>query len=262
MNRCGETRPLLDAWLDDETGQNEHDAVAEHLETCQDCAGIAEARRALRARIRSAVATTPGADRRLRGQVLSHVGASAQSRSRWQYLAIAAAVLVTAAIYGTWRGPGAAMEAGLTQHIHCAVERTYADGAPAPAAAEMASSLGPDYADLLPVVEKNVPPDYRVVMAHHCSYKGRQYVHLVARNAGQLISLLVTQRDAGEAFENDLRAVASEASSDLYSARSKGFSAAGFETPRYFVYLVSSMDEGRNLRVFQAMMPAVKTALT
>ena len=260
MNRCAEFRPLLDSWLDNEAAQGDRDAITDHLENCPDCAAVVEGRKAFRARIRSAVAAAPGADARLKAQVRSHLTASGGSRSRWQYLAIAAAVLVAAGIYGTWRGPGRAMEVGLRQHIHCAVDRTYSGQTPSPA--ELIGDLGPDYAGLLPVMERNVPRDYRVVLAHHCSYKDRKYIHIVARDGGRLISLLVTRRDAGEAFENDLRAVASEADSDLYSARSKDLSVAGFETPQYFVYLVSNMDEGRNLRVFQAMLPAVKTALT
>ncbi|MDE3196349.1 MAG: zf-HC2 domain-containing protein [Acidobacteriota bacterium] len=259
MNGCPEIRDRIDAWLDREVSPIEADLIARHVETCAPCAQLAAGRRDLRKKMRAAFRDVESVDPHLKARLRARIADSRETGTRWRYLAIAAMVLLGAAIYGTWRGPGDVMEVGLRQHVHCAINRTYP--AAAPAVAEMTDRLGAEYAGLLPVVEQNVPKEYRVVMAHRCTFKDRAYIHVIARDGSNLISLLITRRDAGEAFENDVRAVAREADSDLYSARSNRLSVAGFETSEYLVYLVSNMDESRNLRVFQAMMPGVKTVL-
>ena len=259
MIPCSEIHDYLDTWLDGELSGNDEARVGGHIRECAECAGVVQGRKVLRNRLRAAVASMDGADSHLRARVKSATSGATRS-NRWYFLAAAAVVLIAVGIYGTWLGPGEVMEVGLSQHVHCAINRTYPGTAESDA--EMARNLGTSFASLVPVVRQNIPSEYHVVMAHQCSLNQRKFVHVIARNGENLISLLVTRRDTGEAFENDLRAVASEASADLYVAKSEKLSAAGFETPNYFVYLVSNLDEGQNLRVFQAMTPSVKNTLT
>jgi hypothetical protein len=149
---------------------------------------------------------------------------------------------------------------GLKDHVHCAVFRKFPDSPPT--FEEMAAKLGPEYKDLLPAMEAQVPRGMKVVMAHKCRYQGRQYIHLVARDGRNMVSLVIAKRGEGEAFESDLRAVVNGAEGPLYSAGVRQYSIAGFETPDHLVYLVSDMNQNQNLRLMQAMTAQVRQILT
>jgi hypothetical protein len=125
----------------------------------------------------------------------------------------------------------------------------------------MTRQLGPAYSGLLPVVEAHVPSGFRVVLAHRCSYKGRNYVHLIARGGDRLISLVITKRGESEAFERDLRAVASGSDLSVYSSDARPYNIAGFATTGFLVYLVSDLGEKPNLATLEALAPAVRRVL-
>jgi hypothetical protein len=144
---------------------------------------------------------------------------------------------------------------GLKDHVHCAVFRKFP--ANPPTIGEMAAKLGTEYADLIPVVQAQLPPGMKVVLAHKCRYKGRQYIHLAARGGDHLISLVIARRSEGEAFEGNLKAVVNGSDGALYSAGEREYAIAGFETTQHLVYLVSDLDQTRNLHMLSVMSPRV-----
>jgi hypothetical protein len=149
------------------------------------------------------------------------------------------------------------MQVGLTQHVHCAVFRQYPSEQPS--VAELTKALGPQYSGLVLAMQQHLPSDFRVVMAHLCQRRGRSYIHVIARHGSSLISLLLTKKTAGEAFEANLRAV--EAGTALYTSQVQRFNIAGFQTSDYLVYLVSDMDQDGTLAALTAMAPQVQTVL-
>lgn len=277
---CAQALARLDTRLDGELTETEAATLARHLENCATCSAVLANRMAVRERLRKVVRSAqpaPGMAVRVRSGISAGNG---RNGARWGFLAAAALVLLTVGGYNSWKNghfrmtpesrlsyiasivPEVApiMRVGLQQHVHCAVFRSYS--AQNETVAQLAGSLGPQFAALVPVLQARVPAGFQVVLAHRCNFNGRQYIHVVARRKSELISLLITQRSGGEAFESDLRAVASEAGTPVYSSGIKRFSIAGFETSRYLVYLVSDLSQTENATVFEAMTPALRTDLS
>jgi hypothetical protein len=197
-------------------------------------------------------------------------------------LAIAAALTITAGAYYFRPAPEAPppketpqqfiarisaevppiMQVGLRQHVHCGVLREYPPVAPT--LAELAREKAVSAA-LIDAIETHAPAGMHVVMAHVCSYQGRQYEHVVARGDGHLMSLLITARGGGEAFTNDLKAVATQVDTDFFSASSQSgsevFVVDAFETRGYLIYLISDGAPAANLKAIEAMAPQVRAAL-
>ncbi len=277
---CAGALQGLDAWIDGELSPAEYDAVARHLQTCPACSAVLANRTALRDRLRRvARLAEPAPDLAARIHSRLAVDDSA-GRNRRGFLAAAAMLLVSVGTYSAWKSghlritPAAredyiaslmrevtpVMGIGLQQHVHCAVFRSYP--AQSPGEEELAAGLGPQYAALVRVVQAHVPDGFRVAMAHRCEYKGRPYIHVVARRGGDLISLLITRRAEGESFDDHLRAVAKEDGTALYSSGVSHFSIAGFQTTEHLIYLVSGLNQGANAAVFEAMTVPLRTVVS
>jgi hypothetical protein len=116
-------------------------------------------------------------------------------------------------------------------------------------------------AALIDAVERHAPAGLHVVMAHRCGYRGREYTHVVARGQGHLMSLLIARRASGEAFESDLKAVATQLDMPIYASVADAFAVNAFETQNYLVFLVSDAAPADNLSALEAMTPQVRAAL-
>jgi len=271
---CERITGLLDVYLDGELPAREMTQVAAHLGLCAHCKVEAGTRLAFRERLRKAVRGTPvpdDLDRRLLGNL--NVSRPSGIRSPG-FMAIAAAAVLTVSVVAYQFGHRVTspdsylaeiseqtvpiVRVGLNDHVHCAVFRKFPDSPPS--FEEMAARLGAEFADLIPAMERQIPSGMNVVMAHKCKYKGREYVHLIARDGRHLVSLVIANRGEGEAFESDLKAVVM-GSEPLYSASVRQFAIAGFETPRHLVYLISDLDREQNLNMMRAMTTPVRQAL-
>jgi anti-sigma factor RsiW len=277
---CAGVLERLDGWLDGELSPADTDAVARHLETCAACSGVLANRAALRERLRRVARSAEPAPE-LAARIHSCLGVdNSANRTRRGFLAAAATVLLSVGTYAAWKSghlrltPGAredyiasivpevapVMRIGLQQHVHCAVFRSYP--AQAPGEEELERGLVRQYAGLVRVMETHAPGGFRVAMAHQCEYKGRPYNHVVARRGGDPISLLITGRADGEAFDDHLRAVANQGGTPVYSSGVSRFSIAGFETPDHLIYLVSDLDQRANAAVFEAMTGSLRTVVS
>ena len=267
---CEQTSDLLDFYIDNELPAAEMTLVGAHLTGCTACREEMEARIATRERLRKAARSTP-VPSRLTGKDFVNSAIErvpVYRRPAWLAVAAAIALAVSTAGYqvGHLRNSVSAQDeyigkisgetapiirVGLKDHVHCAVFRKFPLNPPT--VDEMAAKLGPEYADLIPAVQAQVPPEMKVVLSHKCRYNGRQYVHLVARGGDHLISLVIAKRGEGEAFEGDLKAVVNGAEGALYSAGEREYAIAGFETRQHLVYLISDLDQTRNLHMLTAM---------
>lgn len=131
-------------------------------------------------------------------------------------------------------------------HINCAVFRKYSSNPPT--VEEFAQELGPKYKDLVPAIAANMPGDLRIVMAHHCSYHGRPFVHVILRNRESLMSLVIAERGVGEML-------------DWNHADAQRFQIAAFETPGHLVYVISDLPSQQNQAVMTALSPWVRAVL-
>jgi hypothetical protein len=152
------------------------------------------------------------------------------------------------------------MGVGLGDHVHCAYFRKYPE--PPPPVEKMQRELGPEYAALLDAVKANVPEEFRVRLAHRCSYQGRQFVHLVLKDGERLMSVVVAAKKDGEALSAE-RLVPALMSSGvpLYQQRAESFQIAAFENSRHLVYLISDLPGEKNVQMLQAMAGGLNDAL-
>lgn len=152
------------------------------------------------------------------------------------------------------------MRIGLQDHIHCAVFRKYPDHPPEPA--EMVRELEPEFQGLLPIVHERVPAGYTLMMAHHCSYHGRKFVHLTWKDDSHLLSLLITRRSPAEQF--DLAPAVpplQDSGIPIYRSGVQRFQIAAFESGDYLVYFISNLPESQNSAMMLALAPDVRNFL-
>ena len=281
---CDEIGAQFDLYLDGQMERPEAEVFKKHLAVCKECAAVLANRAALRKRLRN-VARDVEIPAQLGELVRFSVAREAEKGYRpppyygkalW---AIAAALVISAAGFYYWPSRAAnpvpaetqaqflarvsaqvptIMRVGLTQHVHCGVFREYPQTPPK--LIEMAMEKGASPA-LIDAVESHVPEGCHMVMAHQCAYNGRTYTHLIARGDSGLMSLLITKREEGEAFEKDMKAVADQLNTPIYAASSDKFAVDAFETPEYLVFLVSDFDAAVNLKAMKAMAPQLRAAL-
>jgi anti-sigma factor (TIGR02949 family) len=276
---CERFAEALDIYLDGEMPADQRNAMAKHLEECPECAREAAARQAFRVRLREA-ARSAAVPADLASKIDRRLQSGAGNRFRHPGIIVLAAAAMLAVSILVWRvefrtpgpleqdaylqqvssGLARIMRVGLNDHVHCAVFRKYP--AQPPSLERMAQLLGPQYADLQPAFAAHLPAGMKVALAHRCSFRGRRYVHLIARDGARLVSLVIARREQGEALENDLRAVAEEGGTAMYSSDARQFSIAAFETPAHLVYLISDLGEQENMRVMESMAAQIREVLS
>ncbi len=280
---CERTRKYLDSYISNELPVETNHEVLRHLEYCSACSAEADTRQQLRARVKSAARTQP-VPPELSALVKERIRAEESRKTsnwrsmRWQAAAAASAALCIA-LYIQNRaehlpaiGDRSAQNAyiqkisatvatvlkiGLGDHLHCAVFRKKSKDVPA--AAEMEKELGPEYQGLLPAIGAAAPEGYKVILAHHCTYLKRNFVHLTLEKDGSLMSLVVTRKQDGESFTNVPSAT--EHGAPLYQTKAGRYQVTAFDAGQFFAYVVSDLNGKTNLRVAEAAAPAIREVL-
>ncbi len=300
---CEQVRNRLDAYSGGELSAAMNDEIGGHLEHCADCTEAVEESARVKHYLQRAVRgeTVPDAlqlkiQNRIRANQPQAIAPFAQitPSSAWITPPLAQRRLVFAAVpplavlclgawavYSTWhrrQSSSAIHEAtsvdralsaqtsglldiGLGDHIHCALESGFADQHST--LEEMAHNLGADYSDLVPLMKEKAGAAYEVVVAHHCLYGERQFVHLILRNGATVLSLVITRKN-GDSFSNKgSNSAASYASGvPLYQGRLRDFEVAGFETDSHLAFIVSNLKAADNLQVASNIAPSVRAFLS
>ena len=277
---CLNALRMLDAFLDNNLDEGQLQEIHAHLNGCQACTQELENRQNLRVRLRSA---TQGIEPPpyLQSRIRAHVQA-AERPQRWIFrLAASAAMLaviagVTIAYErGHFRYNRALqnsyiatisdripslMRVGLGDHVHCSVYRKYP--ANPPSVQELSDKFEPEYRGLIPIVQAHAPADYRLIMAHLCHYRGRQFIHLSLMSGSKQLSLVVSRKNDGETFRGaDLLPVLSESGIPVYASGVQRFEMAAFESSNYLVYVISELPQQRNVELMRAMAPELNAFL-
>ena len=154
----------------------------------------------------------------------------------------------------------AAIRVGLGDHVHCSFFRKFAKDPPS--VEQIAKKMGPDWAGLVPLVEERVPDEYRVLLAHRCGYRGRKFVHLALKSEAKLLSVVITQKRAGEAFSREnLISLLDRSEITIYGQGVERFQTAGFESRDYLAFVVSDLTREGNLKLAASLAPAVSRFL-
>lgn len=281
QNGCERVLEQLDWYLDKQPTGHSDQNLSEHLRSCSACAKELEVRKKMRERLKTAVesvATPPYLETRIR----TRIQASQHSHSwAWQWVAVAAACAVCVGVVvayqlGHLRLTAGSQESyissvstrvvtlmrvGLGDHIHCSVFRKFPKDPPK--VEDLAAKLGPQYRGLIPIVRSKIPGDYRLMLAHQCSYHRRKFVHLSLKNGSQLISLVITRKGEGETFEaGDLLPALAQSGISFYNSGVQRFQIAAFESRDYVVYFISDLPQQKNTEMMLAVAPQVKDFLS
>jgi hypothetical protein len=277
---CARIRRYMDSYIDNELLVETNHEVLRHLESCPSCASEVETRSRIKSRLKAAV-QNQGVPADFEARVREALRSESQEAGfGWARWAAAAAIVVIAT--GTWlaaprwtrpalpdladsRGQdafiqkvseslSAVLKVGLGDHIHCSVFRKYPKNPPS--VEEMAEKLGPAYQDLAPLVKARVPEEYRIILAHQCGYQGRRFVHLTLSNGSNLLSVVITRKQAGETLQG-LATSRQPSGVPIYQAKARNYDVTGFETGQFLAYVVSDLGARQNLEIAASLAPSV-----
>ncbi|HEY1338175.1 MAG TPA: zf-HC2 domain-containing protein [Bryobacteraceae bacterium] len=274
---CDKIRKYLDSYISNELLVETNHELLRHLESCPACAADLEARTRLRARLKTAVKSQtvpPELPVRLREKIRSRRAISWLPAASW------AAVAAGLALCAVWLSASrelpalsdaagqadyiervsaplaAVFKPGLGDHIHCSVFRKYP--ADPPSTSSLEAGLGTDRR-LLPLMCAAVPQGYRPVMAHHCGYAGRRFIHLTFERRGSLLSLVITRRFPGETTAG-LTPSSAASGTPIYQSAAGPYHIAAFEAGDNLGYVISELGARPNLEVANAVAQSLEPA--
>ena len=272
--QCERIRQCLDAYLSNELLVETTSDVLRHLERCEACARELEARSRVREALRRAAENQIAPEelrqaiqRRLRESRIGFLGAS--RRLAWA-VALAGLVIV---VLGTvamqhWikvvegrRIVAGVLALGVSDHLQCAIKgHNYPDIANPPEL--LRKKLGPQYAGVLEVVQKNLP-GFEILEAHICSVQGspRKYVHFIARGHGTILSVILTKSEGVQLPNGTMLRSGASGSVDLYEAHLEGMNVAGFESKGYLGFVVSDLNRDTTMQIANALASPLNAAL-
>jgi len=274
---CKRIRSYLDSYLNNELLVETNHELLTHLERCGACSQSLEDRARLKAQLKHAVMQdyAPAA---LREHIINDLRRRRGFSFNGVLLAVAAAaaVLVIAAVtFYSW-GPsksqlslqaevesgdktGQILKIGFDDHVFCAIDHQLANKQFT--TEQMSERLGPEYAGLVTLVREKLPQGYTVVVGHRCHYQEREFVHLIMRNQSDVVSLVITRKNA-EAFAiNSVATIAQAAGGPIYQAAWANQHVAGLETRDHLVFVISSEPGNANLQIAASLAPSVRDLL-
>jgi hypothetical protein len=179
---CRQVRELMDSYISSELTVESNHAVLRHIERCDACRSELARRERLRALLVESFGAAP--DTTAIGARITE--ALDREQHRWgrlmRYGSIAAALVLIAGAGAWFSRPvdAAAFDDSVDDHIICALsyppEATYD-------ANRAWGSLEPAYQPIVNAVAHQ-SGEYELIDAHMCPYQGRNYAHLVYRDAG------------------------------------------------------------------------------
>lgn len=267
---CDKVQRYLDSYLDGELLIETNHEVLRHLDECQACTRELDARGTLKKRLHQAgthTAVPVYLAPRIKEALRLEQPAGWYWSPRLWLIPVMAAVLIAFLAVSSVRQRAASsqhlasiMAIGIADHVHCAVPRNYA--LTPPSLSEMEGDMG-SFQDMIPVVRRLIPADYRLEQAHQCTASGRRYTHMIFHNDAALISIVIARKGAGESFEQYKITPASMAAGvPLYKQRIEEYAIVGAETPDRDIFVISNLSDDENTRLAEAVAPKVKDFLT
>ncbi|MGH8694278.1 MAG: anti-sigma factor family protein, partial [Burkholderiales bacterium] len=284
MMDCRNYKELLDSYLSEELTVETNHAMLRHTEHCPACREELGARRELRQVLRRACSRdvmSQEATARLRAMLRAETPDEpvVKAESWWDRfsslftlrlaLPVAAAALLTIgglwAFYSLQNRPqevdpnketiarieltGQLMDEAAGDHLTCAKKFAAATG-PAKMS-ESVRAYDPAYLGLEQAAEPGAA-GLTLRSAHVCGYGGRRFAHLVYTRGDQLISLLVTERDARalgiEALPKD-----DGSHLGLQHAVREQTALGAYQTNKHVVLVVSDLPEAENLALTERL---------
>jgi hypothetical protein len=174
---------------------------------------------------------------RARARITRAVDREQRSWQRLARLGAVAATLIAAVAVAYWAGrrvDAAAYDDSAGDHIACAL--TYPEGT-AFDPERAAQNLVPPFEHIVDAVGVS-HGHYRVIDAHMCPYKGRNYAHVVIRGEGQTLSLFAERADRGALPAAPTTVLAGD-TLNLHATTRLGYRVSAVATRDHRLFLVS-----------------------
>lgn len=272
--QCERICEQLDAYLSNELLVETTGEVLKHLESCADCSGELEVRTHVREALQRAVAKqlppahlNEAVHQRLRDVQRGFFRGSRSTTWVVALAGLACALFAGVVVQRQFRVRSgrnliaSILTLGVSDHLECAIQgHHYPDVAYPPET--LRHRLGPEYAGLLSVVEAKLP-GFEMLEAHVCHVHGspRHYVHFIARGKGTILSVILTKREGQSLPEGQSLAAETSDGIQIYQSHLDGMQAAGFESKRYFGFVVSDLGKTETMQIASTLAPAVRNAL-
>lgn len=270
---CNDFREIIDSYLSDELLTETNHDILRHLELCGNCRGEIEIRREIRGRLKTAVLNSrvyqvdSGFASNLK-TILSRtpIRDSRETSTSWfaknSWVAVAAGLLLVFTIGFVFMNQSGTIETadvGITpsipslaqndlinialgDHEHCAMRHDLDD----PVVALEKASVKYKNLDkiVVPSLQK-VLSKYEFVMAHGCKYKDTEFAHVVVRDEGNTLSVLIA--DKGDFDETK------SAGPLRFSSSNRKYQVAIHNTKTHAIFVISDMDEEKNSDALKAL---------
>ncbi|MBI3652875.1 MAG: zf-HC2 domain-containing protein [Acidobacteria bacterium] len=275
-SECKKLRPYLDSYVNNELLVETNHAVLKHLQECGDCLLALDSRLRVKGALQVAVCKDVAPSElqyRIQRELRKSKAAPFLGWRNWM-LVVAVAVIVMIGSWGLFtaiqnnkvaasesakRQNARVLHVGLGDHVHCAVERKFADEPFTEA--EMSAKLGSEFSGLVQLLKDHVPGDYQVVTGHRCTFQQREFVHFILRHQEKMMSLVLTQKN-GEAFSTATIGDVLQASGvTLHTGRLENYEVAGFATGDYLAFVVSNLDKSESDKIAADLAPALRQYL-
>jgi len=265
---CATVLSYLDSYLSGELLVETNQDIINHLGKCEACSRALEDRRRVRLLLQRAVDKEP-VPSGLEAKITSGIHGRNIRRwfgwrlnSLWIAPASILALILIALIFfsrsGEYPSPSAIafsgrvtsdrgmqlVNVGLQDHISCAIDHKMKDRTFT--VDQMKEGLGPVYSGLLSIVQQKIKRGYTVVVAHRCSFNGRDYIHFILKNdENKIVSVVLTAKSSPGygVFNSDPKTPVPT----VYVSYVKGYNVASFETKDYVGFVISDIGEDENM---------------
>jgi hypothetical protein len=278
---CREFRDVIDSYLCGELLVETNHEILRHAEQCPACREEMAARRSLRDALQRAGAQarlSEEAKQGLRQRLREEAGRSHKARSEsgsllnrifWPRLPLAlaaSALLVAGYLYfGSHPAPpvkAAELSESLMQEAaeeHKVCTFYYKDSPEPKAMKPNAVEYNPIFAGL-DQVAKRYMRGMKLRLAHFCDLVGRNFVHLGFTEGDEMVSLLITERDA-KAMKNGVAPTDDGLRAGLQTALRGKYRVAAYQTSKHVVLVVSELSEARTKELAESLAAPVSEHL-
>jgi hypothetical protein len=276
--RCQDVREIADSFLSDELQTEPKYQVVKHLDRCTECQRELAARRQLRYTLRASFAHAEKL--RMRSEFADNLRAQLRAVAlretkrpspRLAWLAMAACLVIVLGsglrmILRQQDGEEVALRAAMAEisksavgdHSNCAIKFRLLEK-PIPLE-EAGLKYDRAYLNLTEVVNArlaDLSSNIQLVESHSCVFDGRRFAHVVLRDHGSLVSLLVTDLSDPEVGSGTKHSVSHGTQQVFVCPEFEGYQVACFKTASHAIFLVSDLAQGENLAVARLLAPSV-----
>ncbi len=270
---CRKFRDVIDSYLCGELLVETNHEILRHAEQCPACREEMAARRSLRETLQRAgaqVRLSEEAKERLRQRLREEAGRSLKAHSakgsllqrifspRLPLALAASALLVAGYFYFAPRTAPPVQAAELSETLmqeaaeeHDVCTFHYKDSPEPEAMKPNAVEYNPIFAGLDQVVKRQTR-GMKLRLAHFCNLVGRNFVHLGFTKGDEMVSLLITERDA-KAMKNGVAPTDDGLRAGLQTALQGKYRVAAYQTSKHVVLVVSERSEAQTKELAESM---------